>query len=263
MTEYRWADGQYDRLPELAADLVRRKVAVIAAISGTPAVLAAKAATSTIPIVFAVGADPVAFGLVGNFSRPGGNVTGVTFLIASLGEKRLELLRELIPNARAIAVLTNPTNPVSAAEAKNVRAAIRASGQQVTVMDVTTGGEIDAAFATLARERPDALFIAADPLFLNERKRLAALAARYRFPAMYADHEIVETGGLISYGPNRTDAYRVAGVYVGRILKGEKPGDLPVQQSTKLELVLNRNTATALQLAVPPALLARADEVIE
>jgi putative ABC transport system substrate-binding protein len=261
--EYRWAEAQYDRLPALAADLVGRQVAVIAAISGTPSALTAKAATITIPIVFAIGSDPVEQGLVVSLNRPGGNVTGATFFTAALGPKRLELLRELVTKATTIALIVNPDNPGSTADTANVLAAARAIGQSVKVLDAVTGGDIDACFAAIARERPDALYIGPDPLFFDQRDRLAALAARHTVPAIYGDREIVEAGGLISYGASRSDAYRQAGNYVGRILKSEKPADLPVVLPTEFKLVLNLKAAKALSLTVPDKLLARADEVIE
>jgi putative tryptophan/tyrosine transport system substrate-binding protein len=261
--EYRWAQSQFERLPALATDLVKRQVTVIAAISGTPSVLAAKAATTTIPIVFGMGSDPVAFDLVASLNRPGGNVTGATFFTVALGEKRLGLVREMVPNATVIAVLVNPTNPVSAADAANVQAAAHAIGQRVRVLSASTSVEIDAAFATVARERPDAFLVEAETLFLNLRDKVAALAARHAMPTMYGDREMVEAGGLISYGASRADAYRQAGIYTGRILKGEKPADLPVMLPTRFELVINLKTAKALGLTVPPSLLATADEVIE
>jgi putative ABC transport system substrate-binding protein len=261
--EYRWAQSQFERLPALATDLVKRQVTVIAAISGTPSVLAAKAATTTIPIVFGMGSDPIAFGLVASLNRPGGNVTGATFFTVELGEKRLGLVREMVPNATVIAVLVNPANPVSAADAANVQAAAHAIGQRVRLLSASTSGEIDAAFATVARERPDALLVEAETLFLNQRDKVAALAARHAMPTMYGDREMVEAGGLISYGASRADAYRQAGIYAGRILKGEKPADLPVVQPTKFELVINLKTARALGLTIPDKLLALADEVIE
>jgi putative ABC transport system substrate-binding protein len=261
--EFRLAEGQYERLPALAADLVRRQVAVIAAVSGTPAVLAAKAATTTIPIVFANGSDPVTFDVVSSLNRPGGNVTGVSFFAALLGAKRLAQLRELLPNVKTVALLLNPDNPAGAVDRTDVQAAALAIGLQAKVLDVSTGREIDTAFASLARERPDALYVGPDALFLNERNRLVALTARDAIPAIYADREIVEAGGLISYGANRSDAYRLAGIYTGRILKGEKPADLPVMRSTKFEFVLNLKTAKTLGLEIPPSLLALTDEVIE
>jgi putative ABC transport system substrate-binding protein len=262
--EYRFAEAQYDRLPVLAADLVRRPVAVIAAISGTPAALAAKAATTTIPIVFAMGSDPVPFGLVASLNRPGGNVTGVSFFTASLGAKRVEMLRELVPKATTITLLVNlDNNPPSAADATNVQAAAHAVGLQAKLLKVSSSREIESAFATLARERPDALYVGPDPLFFNNRDNLVALAARHALPTIYADREIVEAGGLFSYGASRSDAYRLAGSYIGRILKGEKPADLPIILPTKFQLVLNRKTAKALGLTVPNTLLVSADEVIE
>jgi putative ABC transport system substrate-binding protein len=235
-------------------------VTVIAAIRGTPSALAAKAATTTIPIVFAMGSDPIAFDVVGSLNRPGGNVTGVTFFTAALGEKRLGLVREL---ATVIAVLVNPANPASAADAANVQAAAHAIGQRVRLLSASTVGEIDAAFATIARERPDALFVEAETLFLNQRDKLAALTARHAMPTMYGDREMVEANGLISYGTSRADAYRQAGIYTGRVLKGEKPADLPVVQPTKFELVITLKTAKALGVKISDNLLSLADEVIE
>ena len=261
--EYRWAAGQYDLLPALSADLVRRQVAVIAAISGTPAALAAKAATERIPIVFAMGSDPVAFGLVTSLNRPDGNITGATFFTAGLGSKRLELMRELIPGAKTVAVLMNPDNPPGAADLTNVQAAALIVGLQAKILDARTGPEIETAFASFGHERPDALFVGPDPLFLVHRDKLVALTARHAMPAIYADREIAEAGGLISYGASRQDAYRQAGIYTGRILKGEKPSDLPVVRATKFELVINFKTAKALGLTIPNTLLVSADEVIE
>jgi putative ABC transport system substrate-binding protein len=261
--EYRWAEGQFSQLPAMAIDLVGRKVAVIAAISGTPAGSAAKAATTTIPIVFAMGSDPVEAGLVGSINRPGGNVTGATFYTVLVGAKRLALLRELVPKATRIAVLTNPKNPVSVVQRSDVEAAGRTMGLEVRNLDVTSGEEIEAAFPKLARERPDALYVGADVLFFNRRQEVAALAARLGMPAVYGDREVAEAGGLMSYGGSRPEAYSQAGNYVGRILKGEKPGDLPVMLATKFELVFNLKTAKALGFEIPPMLLARADEVIE
>ena len=261
--EHRWAAGQYDRLPALSADLVRRQVAVIAAISGTPAALAAKAASATIPIVFAMGSDPVAFGLVTSLNRPGGNITGATFFTASLGPKRLELLRELVPSAKKVAVLVNRDNPPGAADLTNVTAAAHIIGLEAKILDASTGGDIETAFASLGQDRPDGLLVGPDPLFLVHREKLVELAARHAMPAIYADREITEAGGLISYGASRQDAYRQAGVYVGRILNGESPQDLPVMRATRFELVINLQTAKALGITVPLTLQASADEVIE
>jgi putative ABC transport system substrate-binding protein len=262
MIEYRWADGQYDRLPAMADELVQRKVAVIAAISGTPAGLAAKSATTSIPIVFAIGGDPVAPGLVTNLSRPAGNVTGVTFF-TPLAAKRLGLLHDLVPKATTFAVLTNPDNPPSLLEGIEVPAAAKAFGQEASVFNATTEADIDDAFAAIARQGIGALFVSADPLFFNYRNKVVALAARHRTPATYAYREQVEAGGLISYGASRSGAYRQADQYVGRILNGENPGTLPVVLPTKFELVLNLKTAKALGLEVPPHLQQLADEVIE
>ncbi|HEY7118563.1 MAG TPA: ABC transporter substrate-binding protein [Tepidisphaeraceae bacterium] len=261
--EYRWAEGHYDRLPAMAADLVRRPVVMIAAISGTPSALAAKAATADIPIVFAIGGDPVTPGLVSNLNRPGGNLTGVTFFTAPLSTKRLEMVRELAPKATTVGVLVNPNNPPSVLEGKDVPVAAQTVGLRTSVLNASTAGQIDDAFAAIVGQRIGGLYVSADPLFFNQRAKLATLAARHAVPAIYADREIAEAGGLISYGASRSDAYRQAGVYTGRILKGEKPGDLPVVLPTRFELVINLKTAKALGLEVPPTLLARADEVIE
>jgi len=261
--EYRWAEGQFERLPTMAVELVRRQVAVIAAISGTPAGLAAKAATTSIPIVFAIGGDPVAPGLVSSLSRPSGNVTGVTFFTSPLAAKRLELLRDLVPQVTRFAVLTNPDNPPSQLEGIEVPAAAKTFGREATVLNATTEAHIDEAFVAIVQQRIGALFVSADPLFFNHREKLVALASHHRTPAIYAYREQVEAGGLISYGASRSDAYRLAGIYTGRILRGEKPGDLPVVLPTKFEFIINLKTARTLGLTVPNTLLARADEVIE
>jgi putative tryptophan/tyrosine transport system substrate-binding protein len=260
--ELRWADGQVDRLPALAAELIRRPVALIVAFAGASS--AAKAATTVIPIVFAVGGDPVAQGLVASLARPGGNLTGINFFNQELVAKRLELLRELVPGSARVAVLVNPTDPGSTeTTVREVGAAARNLGLEVRVLSASTSREIDMAFATFAQERPDILFIGGDTLFNSRRVQLAVVAARYAVPAMYAQREYVEAGGLISYGTNLADTFRQVGVYAGRILKGVKPADLPVVQSSKFELIINVQTARRLGLTVPPSLLARADEVIE
>jgi putative ABC transport system substrate-binding protein len=262
--EYRWAENQIDRLPALAADLVRRRVAVIAVPGGPASALAAKAATSTIPIVFTVNEDPVRLGLVASLARPGGNATGINFLSGELVAKRLELLHELVPGAARVAVLVNPTTATSAERTLlDVEPAARAIGLQIQVVNASTIREIDAAFATFVRERPDALFVGSDALFVSRRVQLANLASRHAVPATYSSREIAEVGGLMSYGANIQDAWRQAGVYTGQILKGAKPADLPVVQSSKFELVINASTARMLGLTVPDKLLALADEVIE
>jgi putative ABC transport system substrate-binding protein len=261
--EYHWLEGQYDRLPALMADLVRRQVAVIAA-PGTVPARAAKAATATIPIVFGVGEDPVRLGLVASLARPGGNATGINFFVQEVTAKRLRLLHELVPKAVRVAVLVNPGN-VSVAEAtlREVHEAARTIGLQIQILNASTIGEIDAAFATLAREHLDALFVAADAFFTNRRGQLSTLTARDRIPAAYGVRELVEAGGLMSYGTNIADMFRQVGVYTGDILKGAKPGDLPVLQSTKFELVINLQTARAFGIVVPPGVISVADEVIE
>jgi ABC-type uncharacterized transport system substrate-binding protein len=261
--EYRWAEYQVDRLPALADDLVRRRVNVIAAPGAVAPALAAKAATTTIPIVFAVGEDPVRLGLVASLARPGGNLTGVNFFNAELTAKRLELLRELVPAATRVAVLVNPTGSAADTTLRDVEPAARAMRLQIQVLKADTSREIDAAFATFAHERPDILFVVGDALFNSRRVQLVHLATRHAVPATYGSRAYPEIGGLMSYGTNITDAYRQAGVYTGRILKGAKPADLPAVQSTKFELVINAQTARMLGLSVPPMLLARADEVIE
>jgi putative ABC transport system substrate-binding protein len=259
--EYRWAEGQYDRLPALAAELVRRQVAVIAATGGGPSPQAAKAATATIPIVFHVGGDPVAAGLVASFARPGGNITGVVSLNPELVPKRLELLREVVPTANVIAVLINPRAGNS--YLSDLPAAARTLGLQLQVLHASSDRDFDLVFADLVRLKLGALLIGSDPFFNSRIEQLAALALRHRLPAIYQEREFAAAGGLMSYGGSFRDLFRVVGTYTGRILKGEKPADLPVQQATKVELIINLKTAKALGLTVPLALLGRADEVIE
>jgi len=259
--EQRWAENQMDRLPELAAALVRRQVSVIAAFGA--AAFAARAATTTIPIVFGIPDDPVRQGLVSNLARPGGNLTGINFFVAELTAKRLGLLRELLPAANRVAVLVNPTSPEAETTLRDVEPAARALGLQIRVLNASTSREINEAFATFVREQPDALFVATNPFFQTRRVQLAALAARHAVPAAYSVRDYAEAGGLMSYGTDVTDAWRQVGLYTGRILKGAKPADLPVVQSTKFELVINAETARMLGLTVPDKLLATADEVIE
>jgi putative ABC transport system substrate-binding protein len=261
--EYRWAENQYGRLPALAADLVRHQVAVIAAISGTPTVLAAKAATKTIPIVFGMGSDPITSGVVTSLNRPGENVTGASFFAAALGAKQLELLREMAPKATTIAVLVNPTNPASESVGKDVQAAAPAVGRQISVLGASTEGQIDRTFATIVQDRIGALLVTADPFLHEVRNQLVALASRHAIPAIYFSREFVEAGGLMSYGTNQPQTYRQAGVYAGRILKGEKPGDLPIMLPTKFALMINLKTAKALGLTVPLIMQMTADEVVE
>jgi putative ABC transport system substrate-binding protein len=262
--EYRWAANQVDRLPALAAELVRRKVALIVASPTAVTVLAVKTATTTIPIVFLVSDDPVKIGLVASLARPGGNLTGVNFFNTELASKRLEVLHDLVPTATRIAVLINPDNPGSvAAVSQAVESAGRAIGLQIQIIHASNSREIDAAFAAMARERPDALFVAGDSLFNARRQQLALLAMRHAIPASFSSRDYPEAGGLISYGADVTDAYRQAGVYAGRVLKGEKPVDMPVVQSAKFELVVNMQTARILGIAVPQSLQVAADEVIE
>jgi putative tryptophan/tyrosine transport system substrate-binding protein len=262
--EYRWAEGQHDRLPALAAELVGRRVAVIATPGSIAAALAAKAATATIPIVFGVPEDPVRSGLVASLARPGGNATGMNFFVSEAVPKRLGLLRDLVPGAVRIAVMINPGNVVTAETAlREVQKAADAFGLQIRILNASNRGEIDAAFAAMSVERAEALFVAPDFFFHSRRVQLATLAARNAIPATYANRDYAEAGGLMSYGTNVTDSFRQVGVYVGRILRGEKPADLPVTQSTKFEFVINLRTARALGLDVPPGLLVAADEVIE
>ena len=262
--EYRWAENQLDRLPELAADLVRRQVSVIAAHGGTAPALAAKAATTTIPIVFVVPEDPVKLGLVATLSRPGGNLTGVNLFVGELMAKRLELLRDVLPALARVAVFVNPANPARAeAQVQEAERAGRGMGLHMHVLHVGNSGEINTAFATLARERPDALFVSPDPFFVERRVQLAILAARHGIPASFSVRDNIEAGGLMSYGSNILDAYRQVGAYTGRVLKGAKPADLPVVQPSRFELVVNAQTARMLDLALPSSLLAIVDEVIE
>src|SRR5262245_3845140 len=261
---YRWAEGENNRLPELAADLVRRQVVVIAATGGTPAALAAKAATTAIPIVFAVPEDPVRLGFVASLARPGSNMTGINFFNAEVAAKRLELLRALVPNAVRVAVLVNPTNTANTAtNQRELQPAARAMGVQLQTVHASTSHEIDDVFSKFSIERPDALFVSGDSLFNSRRLQLALLAARHALPAAYPSRDYPVSGGLMSYGADVTGAFRQVGVYVGRILKGARPADLPVVQSAKFELVINHQAARVLGLTVPPTLLATADEVIE
>jgi putative ABC transport system substrate-binding protein len=259
---YRWAEGQSDRFPALATELLHKRVAVIAAF-GNSAALAAKAATTAIPIVFSSGEDPVRLGLVASLAQPGGNVTGINTFATELAAKRLELLREMVPAATRVAVLVSPNAVTSEPTVRDMSAGVRAMGLQVQVLNADTSREIEAAFARLARERSDALFVASNPFFHSRRVQIVQLAARHAIPTTYAQRDFPEIGGLMSYGASVTDAYRQVAVYTARILKGTKPADLPVVQSTKIELVINLPTARALGLEVPPTLLAAADEVIE
>jgi putative ABC transport system substrate-binding protein len=260
--EYRWAEDHYDRLPELAAELVGLKVDVIAT-NGMPSALTLKKATSTIPIVFETGIDPVEAGLVASLARPGGNLTGVCMLTAALMPKRIELLTELAPQANIIGLLVNPTHSTAEQMIDDVEKAVRTKGLQLPILKASTESEIDTAFATLVQLHAGALAVVPDPLFLARREQLVALAARHAVPVIYSGRETVEAGGLISYAASFTAAFHLLGIYAGRVLKGEKPADLPVQQPTTFELVVNLKTANALGLTVPPSILARADEVIE
>ncbi len=259
--EYRWAEGHYDRLPALAADLVGRKVDVIATTGSTAGAIAAKGATSTIPIVFISGGDPVKDGLVASLRRPGGNLTGFSLIVSELMPKRLELLSELVPQARVIALLMNPNNPNS--RLGDVEEAARAKGAQLPILEATTESEIDTAFASLVQLHAGALLVGPDPFFDGRREQFVTLASRHAVPVIYGWRESVAAGGLVSYGPSLAPAFRQVGIYAGKILRGEKPADLPVQQPTKFELVINMKTAAALGITVPQALFARADEVIE
>jgi putative tryptophan/tyrosine transport system substrate-binding protein len=261
--EYRWAEGDYRRLPALAGDLVNRKVTVIAAISGTPSALAAKAATATIPIVFAIGGDPVTPGLVASLNRPGSNVTGASFYTSPVVTKRLDLARELVPEGSVIATLINPTNPPSVEESKSLLAAAAALGQRLLILQASTLEQVEDAFATIKQQQVRALIVSSDPFFFSERVKLVVLMARDALPMIFADREQAEAGGLMSYGANRSDAYRQAGNYVGRIVKGENPAELPVILATKFHLLINLKTARSLAIDVPATVLARADEVIE
>jgi putative ABC transport system substrate-binding protein len=260
--EYRWAEGSYDRLPALAADLIGRKVDLIAAM-GPPSARAAKDATSTIPIVFVLGADPVRDGLVASLARPGGNLTGFSFLVRELTPKRLELLSELVPEVRVIALLDNPTNASEERGIRDAQEAARAADVQLQILKASSESEIDAAFATLVQRHAGALIVSPDSFFTSQHEQLVALALRNAVPAIYAFREFTDSGGLISYGTNTMTVHRQAGIYAGKILKGANPADLPVQQPTTFELVLNLKTAKALGLTVPQSILARADEVIE
>jgi len=262
--EYRWAEGHYNRLPALATELVSRQVAVIAATGGDASALAAKGATATIPIVFTIGGDPVQLGLVASLNKPSGNLTGVTFIFAELGSKRLELVRQLIPDVTAIAMLVNPNFPPTSAEVRDVQVgAARSLALQINVLNASTESEIDTAFATIVQQKADALIVGSDPFLLGQRDQLVRLAARYAVPTIYFTREFVDAGGLMSYGPNLANGYRQAGVYAGQILHGAKPAELPVLQPTTFVLYLNLRTAKALAIKVPPTLLALADEVIE
>jgi len=261
--EYRWAEGRYDRFPALATDLVRRQVNVIAALGGTPSALAAKAATTSIPVIFETAVDPVEFGLVESLNRPGGNLTGVTILSVELGPKLLELAHELVPRATAMALLVNPTSPFAETLSRDTQAAARTLRLQLHVLQASTEREFDTVFATLVELQVGAVVIGPDVLFTNGSDKLAALMLRHTLPAIYSVREFAAAGGLISYGPSITETWRLAGIYAGRILNGEKPADLPVQQVTKVELVINLKAAKALGVTFPITLLGRADEVIE
>jgi putative ABC transport system substrate-binding protein len=261
--EYRWAYNNFDRLPELASDLVRRRVTVIAAVGGVPAALAAKAATGTVPIVFGFGGDPVQSGMVASLSRPGGNVTGIVSMNVELAAKRLGLLRELVPGATRFAVFINPNNPTTGSATREALAAAASSGWQIEFLNIATNADLNAAFASVVQMRADALLLSPENIFVIRRVQLLTLAARYAVPAIYPSREFAEAGGLMSYGSSYTDMHRQAGSYAGRVLKGEKPAELPVMQPTTFELLINLQTAQALGIDVPSTLIARADEVIE
>jgi putative ABC transport system substrate-binding protein len=260
--DYRFVDGQYDRLPALASEMVRRPVSLILA-AGPPAALAAKVATTTIPIVFVVGFDPVGAGLVASFNRPSGNATGVVLVSGQLGQKRLELVRDLVPKATVVAMLANPLSPDAVPEIREVQAAAQVNGLQLRMLNASTPSDIEAAFASLAKQRPDALLVGGDPFYMARREDIVQLVARSGLPAVYPFREFTEAGGLISYGTSLANAYRQAGIYAGRILGGVKPSDLPVMQPTTFELVINLKAAKALGVDIPPTLHARSDEVIE
>ena len=261
--DYRWADGRYDRLPAMAADLISRRMVLLVSTGGQPTLVAAKAATTTIPIVFATGVDPVESGIIASFNRPGGNLTGVYVLTIGLESKRFGLLQEFVPASAVIAVLVNPSNPNIESQLKDVHDAARAVARLIHVVHATGERDLEAAFATIAQLKPGALLVGADPALSLQRDQIVGLAARYAIPAMYQWREFADAGGLMSYGSNLADAYRQVGIYVGRILKGAKPADLPVVQPTKFELVINLKTAKALGLTIPSGVLAIADEVIE
>jgi putative ABC transport system substrate-binding protein len=261
--EYRWAENENDRLPALARDLVEHHVAAIAALGGPAPSLAAKAATSAIPIVFRLGADPLGLGLVASLNKPGGNITGISSLSEETGSKRFELIHQMVPGATSVAALVNPASLQQEYRTREWEKAARALGIRLLVLNASTAREIEEAFSTMAQQKIETLLAAQDPFYFAQRHQLVALAARYRMPAIYHARETVEAGGLMSYGPSIADGYRLAGVYVGRILKGEKPADLPVQQSTTFEMVVNRKTAKALGLDVPTTLLVSADEVLD
>jgi putative ABC transport system substrate-binding protein len=261
--EFRWAQGQYDRLPVFAADLVSQKVAVIVSSGGDVAALSAKAATSSIPIVTVSGTDPVKAGLVASFNRPGGNITGASFVATELESKRLELLHEMVPSAAVIGILINPTNPAAESRSKDLQIAARTLERNIHIVSASSESDLEKAFETFIEQRVGALLVSTDSFFTSQRDRLIALAARHALPTMYSWREFVESGGLANYGPIINEVYRQAGIYTARILKGEKPADLPFLRPTKFELVINLRTATALGLTIPPLTLARADEVIE